>query len=291
MAYFMGILAAACYGMVALFSLPMLRDGMNPYAMIFYRMTASAILMGLFAASQRLSFRCTRKEFLRVSLFAFLYTGSSVINLLALQYIPSSLMSLIVYTNPVFVVVFMLVFWHEIPSLQVVCAVVAAVTGVILLRGGTAMGADLSMLGLALALTATLFKTAQFVTVRYWNVPSMPRLVMTFYMLAAGSVFSLITCLLATGEVSSVPHPRDWALLIGLAFVCTVIANGAIFYAMPRLGSTITSILGVSEPFTGVIIGVLVFGDSFTAAGMAGMALVIASTVTIILRRKAPKGT
>jgi drug/metabolite transporter (DMT)-like permease len=56
--------------------------------------------------------------------------------------------------------------------------------------------------------------------------------------------------------------------------------------AVKIIGSTPTAILGALEPVTAVAIGVLVFGEILTGRLVAGILLILGSTVLIAAKRK-----
>ena len=56
--------------------------------------------------------------------------------------------------------------------------------------------------------------------------------------------------------------------------------------AVKIIGSTPTAILGALEPVTAVAIGVLVFGEILTGRLIAGILLILGSTVLIAAKRK-----
>lgn len=67
-----------------------------------------------------------------------------------------------------------------------------------------------------------------------------------------------------------------------LAIVTIVIANLALIKGIEIIGPTLSSILGVTEPLTSVVIGVAVFGESLTLQIIGGIGLIILSVVSAI---------
>ena len=55
--------------------------------------------------------------------------------------------------------------------------------------------------------------------------------------------------------------------------------------AVKIIGSTPTAILGALEPVTAVAIGVLVFGEILTGRLIAGIVLILGSTVLIAVKK------
>ena len=110
----------------------------------------------------------------------------------------------------------------------------------------------------------------------------MSSLVMTFYVLAFSAVISGCNALLA-GTFR--PLQSWWELLLAtlLAVITAVVSNLTLILAVQRIGSTLTSIMGVMEPVTAVTVGILVFSEPFSLSLAAGVALIALSVVLIML--------
>ena len=60
-------------------------------------------------------------------------------------------------------------------------------------------------------------------------------------------------------------------------------------YAAKYIGSTPTAIMGALEPLTAVLIGIFLFGESFTARLAVGILLIFSSVILIVIRNHKPK--
>ena len=98
----------------------------------------------------------------------------------------------------------------------------------------------------------------------------------------------------AAGSLTSGLHwvddSRTWGNILGLAIPATAVSNIALVKAIKAIGPTLTSILGAMEPLTAVLIGVLHFGESFTAAGIAGVVLSVAAVTIVVTQGGKPAG-
>ena len=80
------------------------------------------------------------------------------------------------------------------------------------------------------------------------------------------------------------------------ALVTAVISNLALVLAVQRIGSTLASVLGATEPLTAVLVGILVFEEASTLTVWCGVALVCLSVAVVMLgpqwlrRSPAPDG-
>ena len=69
-----------------------------------------------------------------------------------------------------------------------------------------------------------------------------------------------------------------------MAIVPAIMALVLLVYAAKYAGSTTTAILGALEPLTAVLIGIFVFGESFTLTLAIGIAFILASVALIVLK-------
>ena len=71
-----------------------------------------------------------------------------------------------------------------------------------------------------------------------------------------------------------------------LAVITAVLSNLTLVLAVQRIGSTLTSVLGVMEPLTTVFVGILVFNEPFTPALVGGVILISSSVTLVMLGRQ-----
>ena len=71
-----------------------------------------------------------------------------------------------------------------------------------------------------------------------------------------------------------------------LALITAVISNWTLILAIQHIGSTLASVLGVLEPLTAVLVGILVFGEPFSPALAGGVSLIIAAVLLVMLGRQ-----
>ena len=111
-------------------------------------------------------------------------------------------------------------------------------------------------------------------------------LVMTFYVLFFGAAFAFAN---AVGTGTFQPLSSWWEFMMAalLAVITAVLSNLTLVLAVQRIGSTLTSVLGVMEPLTAVFVGILVFNEPFTPALVGGVILISSSVTLVMLGRQA----
>lgn len=285
---FCGILTSSTFGMIPLFTLPIIAGGMRFPSILFYRFFLAAVLLGGILFLARKSFTVTPKELFTLAWLSVLYTGSALFLFWGYNYLPSGAATTIIFLYPVFVAVIMALFFGEKPSFFTYTAIVMALAGVALLSGvGSSEGVQVK--GVLIEMMSALSYGLYIVGVNQSCVKHMGALKLTFYIF----LFDTVTFLLFAvwqGGLQPVPGGSGQLNLLLLALVPTVLSNLSLVYAIKNIGSTFSSVLGAFEPLTAMLIGVLVFHEPFTQGLAWGLVLVIGAVSLIILAPALNKG-
>lgn len=276
-------LSSATFGLIPLFSIPVMRDGLGTGMVIFYRLLFAAIMMGIIGLIQRKSFKVSMPHLLSMAGFGALYVYTSNVLLVSYNYIDSGLATTIHFLYPVVVTLMMVLFFKERFTPVIGISAALSVIGVALMSLGT--GSSFNLKGILIALTTALSYAFYIVRVNRSEAARMDVVIFTFYVLALGAVISLIISGVK-GDVVAIPSLPSLINLLLLALLATVISNFTLVKAVREVGSTVTSILGSMEPLTAVTVGVLVFGELFGLNSLFGIMLIIISVVMVISRSK-----
>ncbi|MGM9753776.1 MAG: DMT family transporter [Candidatus Cryptobacteroides sp.] len=286
--YAAGIAAGASYGLNPLFAKPLLEGGMPVTVMLFFRYLLSVLLILLIMALRKENLKISRNELPQLAVLGVLFACSSIFLFASYLYIPSGLATTLVYLYPVFVALIMALMKFY-PSWQTWLSILATFGGICLLSGSSA-GAEIRFLGIVLAIISALSYSAYLVIVnRSKRLRNIAEDKLTLYVLIFGTL--LFTCLRA-GEclredcafVVGLHSPADFARLLGLALFPTLISLLALAVSTRSIGPTKTSVLGVFEPITAILVGTIVFSEPFSPRMAAGIAICIASVIFMILK-------
>ncbi|MEG2614824.1 MAG: EamA/RhaT family transporter, partial [Alistipes sp.] len=83
------VISSATFGLIPLFSLPLLHAGISSPVVIFYRLGIAAAFMGVIALASHRSFRISRADFWTLLLLSFFYAATSFFLLLSYAHIPT----------------------------------------------------------------------------------------------------------------------------------------------------------------------------------------------------------
>ena len=278
-----GLLSSASFGLIPLFTIPAMREGMHFESILLYRFLFACLALGCILLLDKQSFRISRKEIPSLSLLAFLYLMSAVFLFWGYKFMASGVATTIHFMYPVLTTLIMMIFFREKKSAWRFFAIALAVVGVPCLSYGDSSG-GITAIGLFIVLLSALGYALYLVTVSQLKIGQMKGLRLTFYVFLFGTLFLLVGIGATTG-IQAIPDWHTGGNLLLLALIPTVISNLALVQAVKSIGSTLTSVLGAMEPVTAVCVGIFMFGEPFTRSIGIGILLIISAVIVIILRR------
>ena len=278
-----GIATSVTFGLIPLFTLPLMRKGMASDSILFYRFLVASAALGLMMLAKREAFAVSRRDLPMVVLLAVFYTASSLFLLYGYEMMGAGVATTIHFTYPVFVTLIMLSVFREKTSWVTWLAVVLAIGGVARLSlQGT--GLKLSAVGLVIVLLSAVGYASYIVAVNKSRVRGMHSRKLAFYVFVFTTLIFAVKNAVGDG-VQPLPDAVSAVNVVLLAVAPTVISNITLLVAVRCIGGTLTSILGALEPVTAVCIGAVVFGEAFTVSEAVGIALILAAVVLVILNR------
>lgn len=282
--YLAGFIAGVSYGTNPLFAKPLLESGVPVLVMLLFRYGISAAILAIWMLAKREQFRVKGNEIALLVLLGILFACSSLFLFFSYEFIPSGLATTLVYLYPVFVALIM-VFLRFYPSWQTWLSIIATFGGILLLSSPST-GASIRIPGIILAVASALSYAFYLVIVnRSKRIKNVSEHTLTLYALLTGAfLFAAIRTLQGGSITEGINTASDWGNLIGLAIVPTMISLLTLAVSSRYIGPTKTSILGVFEPLTAILIGTLLFGEPLTMKMGIGVAVCISAVAFMVLR-------
>lgn len=279
-----GIATSVTFGLIPLFTLPLMQKGMTSDSILFYRFLAATLALGAMLVIKRESFRIAWRDVPMLVLLSFFYTASATFLLYGYEVMGAGIATTLHFTYPVFVTLLMGVLFRERASWVTWISIVLAVGGVakLSLQGGEMR---LDVMGVMVVLLSSVGYASYIIAVNKSRIRDMHSRKLAFY------VFVFTTLLFAlkngVGEgLQPLPDAVSVLNIVLLAVAPTVISNITLLLAVRYIGGTTTSILGALEPVTAVCIGAFLFGEVFSWNEAFGIALILVAVVLIILSQR-----
>lgn len=255
--------------------------------LLLLRFTIAAAVLWLLVLGRSRPILRPRTAAVGFAMGAIGYATQSALYFSALNYIPPSLDTLLLYTFPVIVFTVSVARGRERASTLRLGALVLAVAGVAAVLLGSGAG-SLDPLGVALGL-ASAGAYATYILVGDALDPTLDRLTLTA-LVCTGATLTYTVVTLAFGGPEWGFDSVGWLWAATLALVSTVVAVGTFFAGMRLIGASTASIVSCVEPVVTVLIGVSLYGDALGPVQLAGAAAVVTAVALLQLgaRRNGP---
>lgn len=267
------ILSAAAFGTNPLFALPLYARGMSTANVLLFRPAFASALLGLFMLATGKSFRIDRRQLIQAMVLGQMLALTCLFLFLGFRVMDAGIVATILFLYPLMVALVMRFGFREHMPRRIWICLFMAFGGVVLLcRGGD--GGSLSTLGVVYGLLSALAYALYIVWVKVSDLKKLASETLTFYAL----VFSIPLFLAMLRGGIDIKFPTDlvgWLCVSGLALFPSLMAFLLVAVAVRRIGATVSSMFGVCEPLTSIIIGVLVFGEALTPRIVCGIAVIL----------------
>ncbi|MEU4192323.1 EamA family transporter [Kribbella sp. NPDC026611] len=199
---------------------------------------------------------------------------------LAAQLLPVSVASTIMSAAPLTMALFGWALLAERPTTLVLTGAAAGIAGVCLLLGTSGTAVDLK--GVAASVAALTMSSFGYVFTKKWRSPESP-LATTAWQLIAGGLVLIPFAITLEGS----PPVLDGRALLGFLYVdlvATALAFTAWFTGLRHLPAATVGLIGLLNPVTGVLLGLLFSGETLSGEQLAGLGLVLSGITLSQLR-------
>ena len=247
---------------------------LDPSVVVFARVGIASIVLLPIAASRGV-LRQLRKRWLVVAALACVQiVGPFLLISFGEQHITSSLTSLLIAADPLFVVLFALRFdpSERASGLRLI-GLLIGMGGVVVLLGLDVGGDEQRLLGAVLVLLAAAGYAASALLIKRPTIASLPSLgVVTFMCITATIVLLPLT---VTRLPNKLPDLPVIVSLLVLGLICTALAYLLFFALVAEVGASRGTVITYVNPAVAVLLGVTLLGEPLNTAIIIGFLLII----------------
>ena len=282
-----GIISGVSFGMIPLFSIPVIAAGMDNVSILVYRFLFGSAAMLAILLLRKTNMRVSLSELLRIVLLAIFYITTALATLECYKYLSSGIATALVYTDPIWCALIGLAFLGDKFSIKLTSSILLASLGVMMMTGVFSGDGTFSMIGLLLGLASGLAYGIYLILVPRLKVKHIASLKLTFYVFFTGMWLLIAYSLMTNGGVEEVPDSSCWLDLALLGLIPTAISNICVTVSLKLIDSTIVAILGAFEPLTAMVVGVVILGEPLGFIGVVGgMLILVAVAILTIVPQK-----
>ena len=289
---FYAAISSASFGFSPLFSIALIAAGLTNFDVLSYRWLTAALVLIIYAFVKGKSLRLNSfSEVWKVMLLSALRAITSITLLIGYANIASGIASTINFMYPVIVAFCMMLFFGEQKSWVTFGAIALAILGVYLMASGeglTVEGGN-TTLGLTCSLISAFSFAAYYIVMKRSKADKIESVKFTTWIMVLSAIYFIAGGLLADGSISIVTDGKSWLYILGLGLWATMVSNFTGVKAVRRIGPTLTSILGALQPLTAVILGALFLDEHLGLKAIAGIVLIMAAVIIIVLHTNKKK--
>ena len=280
-------LSSSTFGLAPFFTISLIMAGYSTFEALSYRWGVASLFLFLVGVFSGVKFRMSWRDFRTVFCLSLFRATTSFSLVVAYQNIASGVASVIHFMYPLAVALTMMVVFKEPKSKTIISAMVISIIGAVFLSTGNieSSGGGDTVLGIVMS-TISVFSYAGYIVgvrrTRAVNIPSVP---LTCSVMGIGAVLFIIGGFF-TGGIRIETDPHIWLYIAGLGLVATAISNISLVQGIKLAGPTLASIMGAMEPLTAVVIGIFVFGETFSWHTAVGIVLILFAVLLVILKQQ-----
>lgn len=278
-----GIISGVSFGMIPLFSIPVIAAGMDNVSILVYRFLFGSVAMLAILLLRKTNMRVSLSELQRIVLLAIFYITTALATLECYKYLSSGIATALVYTDPIWCALIGLAFLGDKFSIKLTSSILLASLGVMMMTGVFSGDGTFSMIGLLLGLASGLAYGIYLILVPRLKVKHIASLKLTFYVFFTGMWLLIAYSLMTNGGVEEVPDSSCWLDLALLGLIPTAISNICVTVSLKLIDSTIVAILGAFEPLTAMVVGVVILGEPLGFIGVVGGMLILVAVAILTI--------
>ncbi|RFU65495.1 DMT family transporter [Peribacillus glennii] len=274
------VAAASLWGIIGIFVKGLTDAGLSAMEIVTVRVCcASLFLLAVGVIKNRNLLRIRVADI-------YLFIGTGIISIVffnwcyftAMNMLSISTAVILLYTSPVFVMIFSSLFFKEIITLPKILLIGCTVLGSILiagvkghaLSGGDGIG---FLIGLGSGLGYALYSIFGKLALKKYHT----------FTITAYTFFTASICLLpVTGiwrKAEQIMAPKTLMLIIGLGLFSTVIAYLLYTWGLGKMDGSRAAVLATIEPVTAMFLGFLFYGERLSVLQMAGAFVILGAVL------------
>lgn len=267
------IAMSVIWGIPYLFIKIALQD-LNPGVVVFARVGIAALVLIPIAIYQGVLQPLRKKWLILAGLACVQIVAPFLLISFGEQHVTSSLTSLLIATDPIFVALLALRFdpGERVTGIRAL-GLLIGIVGVAVLLGFDVGGDEQKLLGAVMVLLAALLYAIGALLVKRPIIAALPRLgVVTFMCLTSTIVLLPYTALHLPNKLPSI---QVIISLLVLGLICTAIAYMFYFALIAEVGPSRATVITYVNPAVSVFLGVMLLGEPLNASIITGFLLIL----------------
>lgn len=280
------ILSGFLYGLLGYFGMVLLKSGLSPVNVSFWRFLVSSIFLLLVSVLVSRKIAGEKKHYIRAFINgALFYSAPSTLFFIASLYIGTGQAMVIFFSFPAFVMMLNRVLYGRRIKPYYFISFAVILSGLVMLVDVGEVSFDLW--GIALSLLSAVSYALYVVFSKEVKLSALD----STLMVSLGCCCTSLILAVFTGTFLLPTHTEQWLNLLGIAVICTAVPILLMLEALKYIPTDRASLLSVLEPVFTVIFGVLLLGEALSLKAALGICLTLigAMSVSVSWKRRVHK--
>ncbi|AZR72113.1 hypothetical protein BBF96_01115 [Anoxybacter fermentans] len=280
------IISSIFFGALPLLTQIGYEGGANVVSILAIRFSIAAVLIWFYLWLTKVKIKVDLKQLFILAVVAIFGYGVMVFSyFLSLQYIPSSLAAMILFTYPVIVTYLSAILLNSPITKVKVIALVLVTIGVLLMSWGEV---DFHPFGIFLAFIAALFYAIYIVYLGSSYTFQLEPRVLTAFIILFSAIFFMILGVIR-GDLIFAISGFAWLAIIIMAIFSTIFAIMIFYSGVQKIGPALAAIISAVEPITVMILGVMILEEKVRFIQLLGSLLILSGVIYVQKCSSKPK--
>ncbi|WP_240838384.1 DMT family transporter [Acidaminobacter sp. JC074] len=280
---FLIIISAIAYALMPIFSVNALEEGTAVSNLLFMRFSTAALILWLYIYLRKIPFKTSIKNLIYIIAIALLgFTIATSTLYTSYKHISSSIATLILFTHPVFVLIFEKIITKSKVTKRKVLALIITIIGLFIVLY---VKEPLSSKGIIYAFVASITYGAYCLGLSEKETQKLGGVVVTAYVATTTSLAMGIQCILTDMPLVTTQASTVTSALL-LAFVSTILASITFYEGLSIVGPSSATLISSVEPMFVVLFSAWLLNEVFTMNTILGGLIIILGIVILEYKKK-----
>lgn len=281
MGEFLVIMAGVLWGAMGIFVRGLASLSLTSIEICFLRMTVSTVLLALFlSVYNRDSFIIHLKD-----LWVFIGTGLVSLTFFGFCYFTTiqmtsmSVAAVLLYTSPVFVLVFSAILFKEKVTKRKIVCIFIALMGCVFVTGIIGDSSYISVSGILFGLGSGLGYGLYSIFSRFALNKGYKAFTIIFYsfVFSALSMLFLVNPVVVANKLNTGNVAGNYLYVIGIVIIATVLPYTFYTLGLTKIENSKAAVIACIEPIMATVFGFIIFGESLSIMEIIGICLVLSA--------------
>lgn len=274
-----GILAAFIYGFTPILGKLTYLEGSNTISLAFYRNFLSIPLVFAILRNKGIPVKTEKTYTKKIAILALLQSVTAICLYGSYNYISVGMSTTIHYIYPVLVVAACIIIFKDVISREKILSLILSTIGITLFFEG-----NINLTGIFLSLLSGVLFASYLLFMDKSGLNTIYPFQIAFYTTIFSSSYIFIFGIISRTLVFKMTF-IGWFYTFLVAVFVSTLANTFIFYAVKYVGPTVTSIVGMFEPITSIIFGVIFLHEPLTLRNTIACILILLGVLIVTLSK------